>query len=103
MKTFIILVLLLALAGALAWTRPSRADFDAYVHAQMQSRQQTPLGQLMAGLEAKQFLEACTYKNFVLWATIQKDGKTVYFGLLSHWFVRGASQPQPSTQGVSVA
>ena len=102
MKTFIILVLLIALVGALTLTRPSRADFDLYVQSQMQSRQQTTLGQFMAGLEAKQFLEACTYRSYLLWATVQKDGKTIYVGALSHWFAREQAATQEPTRPVSV-
>lgn len=79
MKTMIITVLLLALAGALALTRPTEADFKTYM-----------MGRIAEGdvAELRVVLGTTHYRNYVLWSTIERDGKTLYVGALSRWFVR---------------
>lgn len=103
MKSFIILVLLAALAGAMAFTRPSEADFKQYVLQRVQESSDNKLEQFTAGLQVMGFLDSCKYQNYFLWSTISRDGKVIYVGALSHWFAREAFpgrwevQKSPST------
>jgi len=88
MRSFIILVLLAALAAAMAFTKPNEADFKQYVLQRVQESADNKLEQFTAALQVKGFLDSCTYQNYYLWSTISKDGKVIYVGALSHWFAR---------------
>lgn len=88
MKSFIILLLLAALAAAMAFTKPAEADFKSYVLQRVMEGSENKLEQFTATLQVKGFLDSCKYQNYFLWSTISKDGKVIYVGALSHWFAR---------------
>ncbi|MCC6424729.1 MAG: hypothetical protein IT447_14740 [Phycisphaerales bacterium] len=88
MKSFIILVLLAALAGAMTYTKPTEADFKSYVMQRVIQGSENKLEQFTAAIQVKGFLDTCKYKNYFLWSTVSKDDKTIYVGALSHWFAR---------------
>ena len=88
MKSFIILVLLAALAAAMAYNKPNEADFKQYILQRVMDGSGNKLEQFTAALQVKGFLDSCNYRNYFLWSTISKDGKVVYVGALSHWFAR---------------
>ena len=106
MKTLIILVLVLALVGALFFTRPSKADFEQFVRQELFTADGKPTGggktvtdklreQFRTFVEAQgreyaadRFLERCTYDNNWLWINVEKDSKVIYTGALNHWFER---------------
>jgi hypothetical protein len=88
MKTLLILFLVVVLAGVAAFTRPSERSFKYYYrHNQVQ-----PIGELVGQVTgtatADNFVKSTQYKNFVLWANIEKDGTVLYTGVFSHWFKR---------------
>ena len=99
MKTLLIAVLALALAGGAFLSRPSEQDFQEHIRAKFDQQQpqteKTKAGKVLdAALrlseqdEASRFLKQCTYKNRLLWADVEKDGKTIYTGVFSKWFER---------------
>ena len=88
MKSAIIFVLLLALAAAAFFTRPSEADFKRYI---VETQTQGDSNVLKAGwdqYQADQFVQHCTVSNRLFWTNVTQDGKTIYTGAFSHWFNR---------------
>jgi hypothetical protein len=86
MKTAIILVLLVALLGGAALSRPTQDNFKEFVTAKFT---QNDKGVLTTGFDqfrADNFFKSCTFSNRILWTDVQKDGQTVYTGAFSHWF-----------------
>lgn len=79
MKTLLILILLAALGGAMAFTRPTEADFKGYL-----------LSKAAQGSEREivAFIGGTQFNNRILWISVEQDGKTLYIGALSHWFAR---------------
>lgn len=87
MKTTLILVLLLALAAAAVFTRPSESSFHRLVEEKTAHRAGggiagATLGMLAGDLSASQY----TFQDHFLWVTVKKDGKTRYVGAFAHWF-----------------
>ncbi len=87
MKTVLITALALALVAAAMLTRPARRDFMLYLLDQ----RVPPAGSWSAAdIEATdKIAHEVTFKNRLLWTTVEKDGKAVYTGVFSHWFPRG--------------
>ncbi|HEY8668128.1 MAG TPA: hypothetical protein VIL86_15880 [Tepidisphaeraceae bacterium] len=89
MKTSIILVLLVALAAAAFFTRPSETSFKDYIAAQNQSQGAGILKTLGREWKAQSLLSECKYQDKYLWVEEQVDGKPAYVGAFSHWFKKG--------------
>jgi hypothetical protein len=88
MKSAIIFVLLLALLGGAALSRPTQDSFKQYITAKYT---QGDKGLLTTGWDqfrADDFFKSCTFNNWILWTDVQKDGKTIYTGVFSTWFSR---------------
>ena len=95
MKTLLILVLAAGLVAAAFFTRPSKADFDAYMKAQLQSGGTGSVKDALRGLanniSADAYLQNITYQDHFLWVTVAQNGQTQYVGAFSHWFQRGST------------
>ena len=109
MKTLLILVLVIGLAGALFFTRPTKADFETYIKTNTKIVDGKATGgtsladklahqlKTFAANTANQsaadlFLSHCTYDNNWLWTNVKYDGKLIYTGALGHWFERSSEQ-----------
>jgi hypothetical protein len=109
MKSLLILLLVFALAAALFLTRPTKADFEAYIRADgvkivegKVSGGKTvadTIGDKMrtfasSGGASKSpadlYLEQCTYENRVLWTNVRYNGQLAFTGAVGHWFERNA-------------
>ena len=91
MKSFIILVLLVALGAAAFFTRPSEANFKEFVVQQSTTADRNFFLERPSTRRAPQrFVDGCTFNDRLLWVSVQKDGKTLYTGAFSHWFNNGA-------------
>jgi hypothetical protein len=89
MKSLIILVLVAVLVAGLFLSKPTQADFTAFMSAQTQTAQPSAKDvgkQILNGI-----LGQATYNDHVLWATEDQNGQTQYYGLFSHWFKKGGS------------
>ena len=102
-KTLIILLLAAVVIGGLALSRPDEEDFknwyrqqaDARAAAVTQKQGQAPAGvidKLRHDYEVSSYLRAITYKNRLLWADVEHEGKTVYTGACGRWFERGEAE-----------
>jgi hypothetical protein len=89
MKTVLILILSLALAGAAFFTRPSEQSFKAFVKQKAEKNDIGFFEKIVFGDPAEQYLEKCKFKDRLLWVDVEKDGKAVYTGAFAHWFKRG--------------
>lgn len=97
MKNFLIIVLSLALAAAAFATRPSEAQFRAYLNGAdpataAVTERGTPgqkifkvLGRA-AGLTSADAPRDYTFRDCYLWVDVQREGKTVYVGAFAHFF-----------------
>lgn len=65
MKNFLIAFLALSVVVAAFLTRPDQEEFDRYADG--------------AGGRDVEF------KDYFLWTTVQKDGRTLYTGVFDHW------------------
>jgi hypothetical protein len=103
MKTLLILILAAALAGGAWLSKPSEQSFREMVQrraAAEQEKKDKGLIQMVFGKKngkgkPEQFLSNCTYKDRVLWSTVERDGKTIYTGVFNTWF--------PSDMGIERA
>jgi hypothetical protein len=86
MKSFIILILLVVVAGGSALSKPSPDDFKAFLKDRATNSQTSLIGQAGAEVFADAYVQECTFKNRIFWETVTKDGKDVYVGCFSHWF-----------------
>lgn len=98
MKTILILILTLALAAGAFLSRPSEESFKAYIRDQAKEHEEKEglLEKLFGGNKTEDFLKHCTYKDRLVYAEIEKDGKVIYTGVFSHWF--GTPTTQSKTQ-----
>ena len=95
MKTLLILVLAAGLVAAAFFTRPSKADFAAYLKTQAQAGGTGSVKDALRGLAgtltADAYLQSITYHDHLLWVTVEQSGQTQYVGAFSHWFQRGST------------
>jgi hypothetical protein len=84
MKTLLILALLIALAAAAFFTKPTQADFKQYI--QQQQDQGLSLKGIVGSLETNRYLNSVVFHNRILWVTVTKDGQPQYLGVFGHWF-----------------
>jgi hypothetical protein len=92
MKSFIILVLSILLAGGAWLSKPSERSFRAMVTKKLGQETIKSEGgdfNIVFGKKpdaAEKFLSECKFKDRVLWTTVEKDGKTIYTGAFATWF-----------------
>ena len=108
MKTLIIMLLAVGLVAALFLTRPTKADFEAYIRENTKIvdgkatggptladtigeklRTFSAAGAASGKSPVDLYLERCEYENRFLWTNVKQDGKPVYTGVVGHWFQRG--------------
>jgi hypothetical protein len=90
-KTLIIVVLLVLLLAGAALSRPSEESFKAFYRSQVAPQNQGLLDKVLGEAKINDYLSRTTYKNRVLWADVEHEGKVVYTGAFSHWFSRAKS------------
>ena len=88
MKSAIIFILLIALVGAAALTKPGEDDFKRFVAAKATQADSNIIKAGWDQYQADEFVKKCTFNNRILWMSVQQDGKTIYTGAFSHWFNR---------------
>lgn len=88
MKSFIIVVLFVALLAAAFFTRPTQADFDRYITQQKTAGQTNLIKEGWAQIQANQYVQGCTFNDRLLWVDVQRNGRTIYTGAFGHWFNR---------------
>ena len=92
-KSLIILVLLIIVAGGAFLSRPKPADFKPFVQQKIAASQGQANGNVvkdvLVEMQVKNYLDHCTFKDRLLWMTVVKDEKPVYVGAFSHWFTVG--------------
>jgi hypothetical protein len=90
-KTILIVLLSLALAAAAFLTRPSEASFRAAVRQHIQSQQADTglpkfISDQLVEWKTDAYMSQVEYKDRYLFATIEKDGQSLYSGAFGHWF-----------------
>jgi hypothetical protein len=88
MKSAIIFILLMALVGAAAFTKPSEDDFKRFVTARSTQADSNIIKAGWDQFQADEFVKSCTFNNRILWMSVQQNGQTIYTGAFSHWFNR---------------
>src|SRR5687767_281711 len=102
MKTFLIVLLAVALLAAACFTRPDEQNFRDHLARSRTPRGQgdaqgaTPFRRAMAEMEAEDFANACEFKDRLLWVDVQRDGKTIYTGAFAHWFKYATQGGKPA-------
>lgn len=96
MKTTLIIILLIGLAGAAYVTRPTEADFHAYVKSHLPDQPRGFWDKVLdRKTDSEKFLQGCTFKDNYLWVSVEKDGKPILIGAFDYWFERGDGIPKP--------
>jgi hypothetical protein len=89
-KTILIILLTLALAAAAFFTRPSQADFDAYVKSQLPDQPRGFWDKVLNKKPASErFLDGCAFKDRFVYVQVEKDGQVIYTGAFDHFFAHG--------------
>ena len=102
MKTFLIVLLTVALLAAACFTRPDEQNFRDHLarsraaRAQGDAREPTNFRKAMAEMEAEAFANTCEFKDRLLWVDVQRDGKTIYTGAFAHWFKYATQDGKPA-------
>lgn len=90
MKTLLILILTVLLCGGAYLSKPGEQSFRDLIQKKVaDTGQKDDLVQLIlhgGKGKADVFLSQCQYKDHVLWATVERDGKKIYTGAFSTWF-----------------
>jgi hypothetical protein len=90
MKSLIILILTVVLCGGALLSKPSEQNFRDMIRKKVaEGGQKDSLIQVIlhGGKDkADVFLSSCTYHDWLLWATVEREGKTIYTGAFSSWF-----------------
>ena len=104
MKTFLIVILSLALMAAAFFTRPSEASFRQHVRNVMGAPSGGGDGQPALVMESTDsFLDGCEFKDRYLWVSVVRDGQTLYTGAFAHWFDHGRLAELRETVGRAAA
>ena len=88
MKTFIILVLFVALLAAAFFTRPDQHDFKSFIVKQQTRNDTNDIKKAIDQQIAEKYADHVQFKDRFLWVDVQHDGKTIYTGAFAHWFNR---------------
>jgi hypothetical protein len=94
MKSLIILVLAAALVAGLFLSKPTQADFTAFMSSQSQVAQPSAKDvgkEILNGILGQATAATLTYHDHVLWATEDQNGLPQYYGVFSHWYKKGGS------------
>jgi hypothetical protein len=90
MKSFLILILLLALAAAAFFTRPSKDDFEQYVVTQSTAGDTNFFSAGWDKMQAENFVNSVQFNDRYLWVDVEQNGNSIYTGAFAHWFNRAA-------------
>jgi hypothetical protein len=88
MKSFLIVILLLALAAAAFFTRPSKDDFEKYVVAQSTAGDTNFFSAGWDKMQAEHFVNNVQFNDRYLWVDVEQNGASIYTGAFAHWFNR---------------
>ena len=90
MKTLLILILSIVAAGGAWLSKPSEQSFRQMVRKKAESQPKDDRTVIDVIFKKKdkteQFLSDVTFKDRVLWVTVEKEGKTLYTGVFNTWF-----------------
>jgi hypothetical protein len=98
MKTFLIIILTLALLAAAGFTRPAKREFVLYLLDTRGAFNNHAID------NAESLAKDVTFKNRILWTDVEKDGKVIYSGAFAHFFPRAgqaAELPLPDLKEVA--
>jgi hypothetical protein len=86
MKTVLLIILSVALLSAAVFTRPGKREFVLYLLDARSSGH----GWRGSDLDDVDDLARKTaFKDWLLFTSIEKDGKAMYTGAFAHWFAHG--------------
>ncbi|MGE5612049.1 MAG: hypothetical protein ACM359_22570 [Bacillota bacterium] len=83
MRTFLILVLSVALVTVAFFTRPGKREFILYV---LDAQSDGGTWSHDAISRAESAAKTVTIRNRLLWTDIERDGKVLYTGVFAHYF-----------------
>jgi hypothetical protein len=98
-KSFIILVLLAIAGGGAAISKPSQASFADF-YANYAAAGAGGIKGTIEAAAAKEYAQTYTYQDKIFWASVTKDGKTVFTGAFAHWWVRDETAAKPALPGL---
>jgi hypothetical protein len=96
MKSFLIVILSLALTTAAFFTRPTEADFREFVADRVPKDRRSLAEKLLRfPSPADQATKEMVFKDRYLWVQVEdKTGKVLYTGAFSYWLERGGNLPE---------
>jgi hypothetical protein len=87
MKSFLIMVLMTALAAAACYTRPGRRELVFFL-LDTQSAQEGRSWRKSDLEKADKIVKQVTIKDRWLWVDAEVDGQVIYTGCFAHWYPR---------------
>ena len=101
MKSLLILILTVALAGGAWISKPSEESFREMVRKNQIAGPKEDRTIMDVILKRKdktdRFLSACKFNDHVFWVTVEKDGKSIYTGAFGTWFASDLKVEKPAT------
>jgi len=88
MKTLLILILTLGLAGGAYLSKPSEQSFKDMVKKKMEGEKDDLVSYVthFGKGRSDRFMEGVTFKDRIFWTTVEHNGKTIYTGAFNSWF-----------------
>lgn len=85
-KTAIIFVLLILLAGGAFLSRPTRQSFDAFARDQYKLNNSGLIGKMLGDWQVEGYLNSIEFKDRYLWVEVAQNGKCQFVGAFSKFF-----------------
>jgi hypothetical protein len=86
MRTLIILVLVVLLAGGAFLSKPTKQSFRRLVKDHYQSQADSAADKLLLDARVDAYMKGVEYRDKYLFATIERDGKRISTGAFAKWF-----------------
>lgn len=86
MKKVLIVLLLLVAGGGAFLSRPTKADFEAYILQRSGGSSNDLLGNWIGKLEAEKYLDECSVNNRFVCTIVRRNNHVAYIGAFSTWF-----------------
>ena len=86
MRTLIILIMAVVLAGGAFLSKPTKASYRKLVKQHYQSQADSAADKLLLDARIDAYMKTIDYKDSYVFATIERDGKRISTGAFAKWF-----------------
>ena len=100
-KSAIILVLIILLAGGAFLSRPTKQNFEAYVREQMKLNSSGVIAKMLSDWQIEGYLNSVEFKDRYLWVEVTQNGKRQFVGAFSKFFSVASDKPAEAAKAAA--